>query len=156
MEKIGEPKKKFPQFLPDEEYNNSIGIYKIVLDNKIYIGSTTEGFRVRFLGHRKKGNKLETKNMLEQGAIFEIIQICDGMKENEIRHIEQQWIEEYRNNPEWIVVNSLDHVQIKGEEHRKQTKSKKQKYKKIKVKEEDYNKAIELLSYNNIDIIMPK
>ena len=153
---IGNARKEYKEYKIEKRYDNSIGIYKITLDRNIYIGSTVKGFRVRFLQHRKKGNRLITKNMLEQGAIFEMIQICDGMEENEIRHIEQQWIEEYRNNPEWIVVNSLDHVQIKGEEHRKQTKSKKQKYKKIKVKEEDYNKVIELLSSNNIDIIMPK
>ena len=119
VEKIGEPKKNFPQFLPDEEYNNSIGVYKIVLDNKIYIGSTVSGFRARFLSHKNKGNKLETRQLLKQGAVFDIIQICDGMEESEIIQIENKWIEEFRNNPDWIVVNQVDHVRIKGEQVKK-------------------------------------
>ena len=146
--------KHYEQYLPNEKYNCSIGVYKITLDNQIYIGSTKVGFRTRFIQHIAN-NLPKTKEMLDNGGTFDILQICDGMEENEIRHIEQQWIEEYRNNPDWIVVNSLDHVSIKGEKHNKQIKSKKQKYKKIKVKEEDYNKVIELLLSNNIDVTIP-
>lgn len=154
VEKIGEPKKKFPQFLPNEEYNNSIGIYKIVLDNKIYIGSTVSGFRYRFLSHKNKGNKLETRQLLEQGAVFDIIQICDGMEESEIRQIENEWIEEFRNNPDWIVVNQVDHVRIKGEQHGKSKNISDNKI--IKVKREDYDRALEILEREGIGIVNSK
>ena len=50
------------------------------------------------------------------------------------------------NNTEWIVVNEVDHVRIKGE------RKEKPKYKKIKVSEEDYEKALEILKENGINI----
>lgn len=113
-------RKEFNQYKIPKEYDKSVGIYKITLDNKIYIGSTADCFRRRFTQHMSKSNQLVTKNMLEKGATFEILQICDGMKENEIRIIEQQWIEEYRNNPEWKVVN--DHnAFVKKEESKYKT-----------------------------------
>lgn len=130
-------KKNYPQYVIEEKYNKSIGIYKIVLNNKIYIGSTIQGFRLRFLHHINKDNPLPTKEMLDNGATFEILQLCDGMTENEIRHVENNWIQEYRNDSEWEVVNSLSNVQIKGETP--------QKYKKIKVREEDYETCIQIL-----------
>lgn len=137
-------KKNYPQYVIEEEYNHSIGIYKIVLNNKIYIGSTIQGFRVRFLHHISKDNPLPTKEMLDNGATFEILQLCDGMTENEIRHIENNWIQEYRNDSEWEVVNSLSNVQIKGETP--------QKYKKIKVREEDYETCIQILQSSGIKV----
>ena len=38
IKKIGEPKIRFPNLLIEEKYYDSIGIYKIVLNNEIYIG----------------------------------------------------------------------------------------------------------------------
>lgn len=137
-------KKNYPQYVIEEKYNKSIGIYKIILNNKIYIGSTIQGFRLRFLHHINKDNPLPTKEMLDNGATFEILQICDDMTENEIRHIEDNWIQEYRNNSKWEVVNNLSNVQIKGETP--------QKYKKIKVREEDYETCIQILQSFGIKI----
>lgn len=137
-------RKDFPNFAVEEEYDNSIGVYVIALENQIYIGSTTVGFRKRFKQHNNKDNKLRTKEMLAQGAVFNILQICDGMDEVSIRRLEQQWIEEYRNNPEWTVVNDDSHVKIKGEQHRKQKE--KPKYKTLKLTEEEYDLVIEYLS----------
>ena len=138
----------FPNYLVSKEQNESVGIYSITLGNKIYIGSTTAGFRKRFLEHRGKQNPLPTIEMLENGAVFEILQICNGMTENEIRHIENNWIEEYRSNPKWEVVNELKNVAIKGE--RKDSRSK-PKYTKVKINKNDLNKAMELLKENGID-----
>lgn len=162
----GRAKKNYSQYIIEDKYDNSIGVYKIILNNQIYIGSTIKGFRERFISHISKFNTLPTKEMLDKGATFDILQICNGMSENEIRHIEDNWIEEYRNNPEWEVVNELKNVAIKGEgrtneqrkikkikkKKEKQIKPKKQKYKKIKIKEEDFDKVIKLLQDNNIDI----
>lgn len=138
-------RKDFPNFAVEEKYDNSIGVYAITLENQIYIGSTRVGFRTRFKQHNdKKYNKLQTKEMLEQGAVFTILQLCDGMDEVSIRRLEQQWIEEYRNNPEWTVVNDDSHVKIKGEQHRKQKQ--KPKYKTLKLTEEEYDLVIEYLN----------
>ena len=155
IRKVGEPKVKFPNLLIEEQYYESIGVYKIVLNNEIYIGSTIAGFKNRFLTHRGVGNKLKTRKMLlEQGATFEILQICDGMSENEIRHIEQQWIEEYRNNPDWEVINIDDHVKIKGEQHGKSQNIPDNKM--IRVKREDYDRALEILEREGIEILSKK
>ena len=151
---IGNARKEYKEYKIEKRYDNSIGIYKITLDRNIYIGSTVKGFRGRFLQHRKKGNRLITKNMLEQGAIFEMIQICDGMEENEIRYIEQQWIEEYRNNPDWEVINIDDHVKIKGEQHGKSQNIPDNKM--IRVKREDYDRALEILEREGIEILSKK
>ena len=91
---------------------------------------------------------------MEQGATFEILQICDGMSENEIRHIEQQWIEEYRNNPDWEVINIDDHVKIKGEQHGKGQNIPDNKI--IRVKREDYDRALEILEREGIGIVNKK
>ena len=129
----------------DNKKDKSIGVYKIILDNQIYIGSTKVGFRERFIAHMSKFNTLPTKEMLDNGATFEILQICDGMSENEIRHIEDNWIQEYRNNSEWKVINELKSVGIKGERQYKP------KYTKVRINENDIDRAMELLKNNEID-----
>ena len=144
----GKAKKDYSQYMIEDKYDKSIGIYKIVLGDQIYIGSTTAGFRERFISHISKFNTLPTKEMLDNGATFEILQICDDMTENEIRHIEDNWIQEYRNNSEWKVVNELKNVAIKGE--RKDNISK-PKYTKVKINKNDLDKAIKLLNNNEID-----
>ena len=141
----GETKKDYPQYVIEDKYDKSIGVYKIILDNQIYIGSTKVGFRERFIAHMSKFNTLPTKEMLGNGATFEILQICDGMSENEIRHIEDNWIQEYRNNSEWKVINELKSVGIKGERQYKP------KYTKVRINENDIDRAMELLKNNEID-----
>ena len=150
----GKAKKDYPQYVIEDKYDKSIGVYKITLDNQIYIGSTVVGFRERFISHISKFNTLPTKKMLDNGATFEILQICDGMTENEIRHIEDNWIEEYRNNPNWIVVNERKNVGIKGEgftKDKRQRKNSKPKYIKVRINKDDFDKTIELLKSNGID-----
>lgn len=127
------------------EYHDSIGVYKITLGNKIYIGSTVSSFFNRFREHRRNRNKLKTKEMIQNGGVFEILQICDGMDEPNIRKIENDYIQEYRNNPNYVVINERD-----AKDYTK-TKPKK-KYKNIKVKEKDYEKALEILKENGINI----
>ena len=144
----GKAKKDYPQYVIEDKYDKSIGVYKITLDNQIYIGSTVVGFRERFISHISKFNTLPTKKMLDNGATFEILQICDGMTENEIRHIEDTWIEEYRSNPKWEVVNELKNVAIKGEHRDNKPKC---KYTKVKINKNELDKTIELLKSNGID-----
>ena len=126
------------------------GVYAIILDNKIYIGSTIVSFLDRYGQHKEKTNPLKTRDMLEQGAIFKILQICEDMTEEQVRVTEDNWIKEYRNNSQWEVINKTN-VKIKGK-----TKPKpipKVKYKKVKINELDYSKAIELLIKNGIDLV---
>lgn len=57
----GKAKKDYPQYVIEDKYDKSIGVYKITLDNQIYIGSTVVGFRERFIAHISKFNTLSTK-----------------------------------------------------------------------------------------------
>lgn len=122
---------------------NSIGVYKITLNNQIYIGSTTIGFRRRFTGHKRKDNNLPTKQMLDNGGVFEIVQICDGMDETSIRDIETQWIQKYMDDSNWNCVNTKSVAD---------GATKPLKKKCIRVYEEDYDDIILLLNRNGYKI----
>ena len=140
----GNNRKEYSQFLIPREDENKIGIYKIVLDDNIYIGSTIDGFRNRFRNHNNEysNNIPFTFDMLNDGATFEIIEICEGLQESQIRNIENKYIQQYREDKDWNLINSNDAWSY----------AKKQKFKtiKIQVKEEDYDKVLEFLKENNL------
>jgi len=140
-------KKYYSNFNISEENENKIGIYTIILDKKIYIGSTIVSFRHRFKEHIKFNNSLPTKYMLENDAKFSILEICDGLDEPMIREIENQYIQEYKDEENWNVVNKRDAWSI-----RKIFKVKKikMKYKTIKIKQDNYEDAIKLLINNGL------
>ena len=128
------------------------GVYKIVQKNKIYIGSTIQSFRIRFLGHMYDYNVLPTRDMLLNGGYFDVIWIApDNATEKEIRKKENKYINYYKNNKNWICVNKNDAWVMKNV-----IKVKKPKFKKIKINKEDYKKAVNLLLKNNIDFISLK
>lgn len=133
-----------PSYLVPKEHNDSIGVYSITLDNKIYIGSTISGFLKRFLGHRKRQNPLPTREMLDNGAVFNILQVCNGMDESSIRKIENDYIQEYKSNSNYEVVNVKDSWSFS-------TKEPKRKYKTVKVAEEDYEIILKIMEEKGID-----
>ncbi len=103
--RTGNPK-NYNGFLVSKKHWHSIGVYKIVLNNYIYIGSTTASFRDRFLRHvNPSGHISATRNMLKNGATFEIIQICEGLNESAIRQLENMYIKLYKKDDEWNLVN---------------------------------------------------
>jgi len=136
-------RKIFTNLLIEKENEDRIGVYKIVLDNNIYVGSTIKSFRERFKGHKSK-NKImpHTYEMLDNGATFEVIEFCDGLPEIEIRKLENYYIKQYREDENWNLINSKDAWDF----------AKKQKYKtiRIKVKDEDYESTLEFLKDNNL------
>jgi hypothetical protein len=140
-------KKKYNNFDILEEDENKIGVYAIILDKNIYIGSTIVGFRHRFKEHIKSNNPLPTKNMLENGAMFSILEVCDGLDESMVRKIENQYIHEYKNNDNWDIINKN-----KAWSFQKSFKVKKIKikYKAIKIEKDNYEDAIKLLESNGL------
>ena len=134
---------EFTNFLISKQDENKIGIYKIVLNNDIYIGSTIKSFRERFRCQHVKNNPVpHIFDMFEEGATFEIVEICEGMTEPEIRALENKYINEYKIDSKWNLINSNDawsYIPIY-----------KQKYKTIKIKEEDYEKALQVLKELNL------
>ena len=142
----GNRTKYFLNYLPQEKSNKSIGVYKIILNNKIYIGSTNVGFRRRFLQHTNENNLIKTTyNMLKNGGTFNILEICNGLSEKEIRDKEQYYIDQYKNNKSWIVVNERDTWSMVNNKP-------KIKFSKIKVNKVNYKKVIQILKENNIDV----
>lgn len=145
IDKRKETRKDFPQFkIPIEEENNN-GIYAIILNNDIYIGSTVAGFRYRFCMHNNIANKLKTYDMLQNGAEFIELVSLNNIEEPLVRKIEGDYIKYYKNKPEWNVINE-------NNTHSFTVKNIKKKYKTIKVELNDFNKAYKILEENNIDI----
>lgn len=134
--------KQLPGFKVDKKYKNSKGVYCISLNNIIYIGSTTSGFRQRFIQHVSIHNPLPTYQMLKNGGVFKILWITEKNDEKSIRHMENVYINKYKNNPNWIVCNTK-YAWCYEE---------KIKYKTIKVNSIQYENALNILIKNNIDI----
>lgn len=133
------------------------GVYKIQLDNYIYIGSTKQDYCRRYLGHMNKKHSIpirsfiydgikikNTYDMLMNGGVFSPVYAMEEESEHEIRLMEEQFIEDYKLL-NYNVVN-IGKVAIKGR------RNKPIKFKNIKIKEEDYENVINILESNNITI----
>ena len=122
------------------------GVYIIQLDNKVYIGSTTNGFRLRYRQHCMCLSGMEhTYNLLKEGATFDILWIADeNDTERTIRTKEAEYIEQYAKDG-YDMCNSHSPVVLSE-------KKPKPKYKRLRINEEDYEKAFALLMENGIRI----
>ena len=136
----------------DISQDNLRGVYKIQLNDNVYIGSTTVGFRTRYRQHcvNYQGSSPHTQDLLKRGASFEILWIADeNDSETTIRQKENDYIEQYRNNG-YDMLNS--HVPVIISEKRTVNSEKKIKYKQIRINENDYEMAIALLKENGLRI----
>ena len=97
---------KTGQFKIDDKYKHYSGIYKIQLENKIYIGSTVN-FKKRFSTHyaNKDGNHNKTQELLLKGATFESIKMFKQIDRNKLYKLETQIIHEYMLNSDFILIN---------------------------------------------------
>ena len=137
-----------PNFKVDRKDWNSIGVYTIILNNNIYIGSTIAGFRDRFRRHnsREWNTTPHTTDMLENGATFQILWKSDVKDEEYIRYKENQYIKQYRKSKTWKLVNTNE--AWNKYEHNKPKNKHSMRY--IKIKNNNYDKAIKLLKQNNL------
>lgn len=136
---------KVGNYLIQENDNNGMGVYKIQLNNMVYIGSTINGFRKRYVQHVKnrEGFMPHTQKMLEDGATFEIIWKAENDEsEEQIRNMEQKYINEYTVNG-FDVMNIRKEVVIPG-------KKKKLHNRIIRVPETDYENALYILNKHGI------
>ena len=148
------------QFLlkPHQQYMG--GIYKIQLNNKIYIGST-KNFLGRFSSHyvlrqnandEKSSYKKDIRWLLKNGGIFEPI-IVTWVKNEEDRKklykLENWFIKFYSNEEEYELVNKRLEDGRGEEKNRNTNKSNKSKKKVLKYKEyypiEIYNTKEEVI-----------
>lgn len=133
-------------YKPDRTMDKLKGVYIIQLDNKVYIGSTTNGFRLRYRQHCMcLGSMEHTYNLLKEGATFDILWIADeNDTERTIRTKEAEYIKQYAKDG-YDMCNS--HFPVVLSE-----KKPKPKYKRLRINEEDYEKAFALLMENGIRI----
>lgn len=129
-----------PQFMVSDELYNSIGIYKIQHNNKIYIGSTINGFRKRYLQHISDFSTSNAKEIIDNG-IFKILEVCDGKEEKYIRELEQVYINFYKKQREIVVLNSRKAYSYYP---------KKTKYKALLVDRKQYDNVMLLLTKQQI------
>ena len=132
------------------------GVYKIQLDNQVYIGSTVVGFRTRYRQHciNYRDLSTHTHDLLENGASFDIMWIADeNDSEATIREMEYAYIKYYTNKG-YNMLNSDIPVVISEKRAvvPKKKKTSKPKYTNIKINKEDYEKAIALLTENGLRI----
>ena len=122
---------------------NKSGIYKIQLDNTIYIGQTNN-FIERFYQHNAKINRMNrvTKPLLDGGATMEIIELEEDLEKRLLK--ESKYTIEYKLNG-FNVLN--DFTRIVKENYSKENRK---RLVTIKVRLEDVNNVLRLLKENNI------
>ena len=153
LEKCDSVKRINPNYLIIKNFNvdyserNNKGIYYIIKDNDIYIGSTVD-FRKRFIQHWNGESKemKHTYNLLHSGGTFNILYDMTNIEDVElIRMVENEYIQYFREYTDFNVINHMNEATWKGKNY-------KQKYKNIKIKIEDYDNVLKLLEENGIEI----
>ena len=124
---------------------NKSGIYKIQLNDTIYIGQTNN-FIKRYYQHNAKLNRMNksTKPLLEQGATMDILEFEDDLEKRLLK--ESKYVIEYKLNG-FNVINDFN--RIVKENYSKENKI---KFTTIKVKSDRLEDALKLLSDNNISV----
>lgn len=132
------------------------GIYKITLDNKIYIGSTKSFYR-RYRSHWDKSNSLQTLQMLKSGAVFEKLWLLPKeFKNNQwernkiLIQKEREFVDKYKEKENIILVNKTIPKFKNSKNKQNKNKMRINKYRHIKVYKEDYEKLMKLIEEYNI------
>ena len=141
--------KKYEQLKINKDVYNNIGVYYITNGIDIYIGSTTKSFRERFKEHLYGSLEYmkHTHYLLHNGGKFNILYDMTNIQDIDlIRMIENEYIQYFKEYTDFNVINHINGANWKGK------KTYKQKYKNIKIKKEDYEKALKLLEENGFEI----
>lgn len=126
-----------------KEDEHKAGIYKIQLDNDIYIGQTND-FKRRFYQHyygqniRYKGFGADTEKLLRNGGSFEVLEFEDNVEQRLLK--ENYWVQYYSQNG----YNILNTEKLLSNKNSRQKRNK-PNTKCIKVLAKNYNEAIQLL-----------
>lgn len=163
--KIDDKRKLTKQYeelnIEQSEYDN-IGVYYILKDNDIYIGSTIQGYKTRFQKHYYGCDESmpHTYEMLQDGATFNILYNMTGIDDEPlIRMVENEFIQYFINYTDYNVINKKENAwsytekqDITKPKKEKPKKNNKQKYKTLKVKipENKYEEAMQLLIDNGL------
>ena len=126
-----------------KEDEHKSGVYKIQLDNDIYIGQTND-FKRRFYQHyygqniRYKGFGADTEKLLRNGGSFEVLEFEDNVEQRLLK--ENYWVQYYSQNG----YNILNTEKLLSNKNSRQKRNK-PNTKCIKVLAKNYNEAIQLL-----------
>ena len=126
-----------------KEDEHKSGVYKIQLDNDIYIGQTND-FKRRFYQHyygqniRYKGFGADTEKLLRNGGSFEVLEFEDNVEQRLLK--ENYWVQYYNQNN----YNILNTEKLLSNKNSRQKRNK-PNTKCIKVLTKNYNEAIQLL-----------
>lgn len=113
------------------EYIDKGGVYKIQLNNDIYIGQTNN-FYNRLSQHKTNSFNLKTKILLDNGGCMEVIELSDSKLERLEK--ETYWTNYYKK----LGFNILNDETVLYH-------NKNKKFKNIKIESKNYNIAIKLL-----------
>ena len=153
LKKCDSVKRINPSYLIIKNFNvdyskrNNKGIYYIIKDNDIYIGSSVK-FRKRFIQHWNGESKEmnHTYDLLHNGGTFNILYDMTDIEDVElVRMVENEYIQYFKEYTDFNVINHMNEANWKGKNH-------KQKYKNIKIKIEDYDNALKVLEENGLEI----
>lgn len=137
--------KEYNQFKVDYNNRENIGVYYILKDKDIYIGSTINGFRTRFKEHYHGYDERmqHTYKLLQNGGEFFILHDMQGIEDEAlVRMVENEYIQYFINKTAYSVINKKEKAYSITE--------KKLKYKSIKIREGKYEQAIQLLMDNGL------
>lgn len=139
--------KKYDSFnVPEKSYKGK-GIYIIKNnENDVYIGSTYHGFRTRFQQHYRGGaeHMKHTYDLLHNGGEFSILHDMSDVEDIElIRMVESETIKLYLLDTRHNVINKLESSISYNKKYKKKLKN-------IKISEDKYYKAIQLLVKNGL------
>ena len=140
---------EYEQFKISYEDRNNIGVYYILKDNDVYIGSTFVGFRQRFKEHYNGYDELmqHTYELLQNGGEFYILYDMTDIKDKTlIRLVENEYIKYFIKHTNYNVINKKETAYSLIE------KKEKIKYKtlKVKIQEDKYEQAMQLLIDNGL------
>lgn len=140
-------RKEYDGYNVEKNRDNDNGVYCIALNENLYIGSTGTTFRKRFQAHiGGKNGQPHTKEMLNNGGLFQELWISDVDDEYIIREVEQMYIDYFMANKYWSIANRMEETVCLSE------KKKRYKNKTIKVDERQYELALEILKEHGIMI----
>ncbi len=89
-----------------EDKDDSCGVYCITLGNKIYVGSTTTTFRIRYRAYVYKIGQAHVTDLIEAGGQYTIIWEANPTDDEiTIRRMEQIYIDLYKADPRWELIN---------------------------------------------------
>lgn len=135
----------FPNFNMSYEQGKERGVYALIKDNNIYIGSTITSFYERMSSYgSNNGQQQHVKDLLKSGATFNILYKASPDDSDEIiRYQEQYYINQYLYHSDYNVINRreddcyLPHTKIT--------------YKSIQINQKYIDDVINFCNENNIE-----